>query len=538
MNKSPRLASLLLLASGLLHAAAPTTTYTWTGSGADALWSNATNWGGTSPLAAGNTIGITFNATTANNSVNLDTSGAIVNLLTFGGSTNYTLGGNLLTFEGAATADTVALFASGSTAVTINNNITFNSTSLGGTIQNSASGVMNVNGNIELNGKGIRFATSLTSTLKLNGIISNAGAGTVIAVTGTGTTVFGALNTYNNATTLWSGTTVFTQNGLNNQNGAFGNSASTVSISMGTSGSATNVSLLAGAAVSTDKDIFLSTYAAQTKIFTIGGNTAHLSTYAGNIYLGSGGTTTGQGVSLTAASGGRVEISGTIKRRSGTTAETVTDTVTKIGAGLVSLSGGSTAYTYEGLTTVSAGTLLVNGNLAAAYTGTGTRADLISVASGATLGGAGTIDRAITVASGGIFAPGDVSVGFVNQVGTLTIGKNLTFGAASLLNYDLASVGASDTVALTGTLTLDGTLNVTGLSGFGAGTYRLFSVSGTLIDQGLTLGTIPGGYNYAVAFNGNNVDLNVTAIPEPATTAALIGACSLAAVAVLRRRRR
>ena len=82
----------------------------------------------------------------------------------------------------------------------------------------------------------------------------------------------------------------------------------------------------------------------------------------------------------------------------------------------------------------------------------------VNVASGATLGGAGTIGGPVTIQNGGILAPGD-------SPGTLTVGT-LTLNSGSISNYQLGTPnevggGVNDLVKVNGNLTLAGTLNVT-----------------------------------------------------------------------------
>lgn len=69
---------------------------------------------------------------------------------------------------------------------------------------------------------------------------------------------------------------------------------------------------------------------------------------------------------------------------------------TQVGSGTTILNA---ANTYKGPTTVSAGTLLVNGDQ-------GQATGAVSVASGATLGGSGTIGGAVAVLGGGTLSPG------------------------------------------------------------------------------------------------------------------------------------
>ena len=161
-----------------------------------------------------------------------------------------------------------------------------------------------------------------------------------------------------------------------------------------------------------------------------------------------------------------------------------TGAVQHTGAGTLIFTGNSN---YTGATNVTAGTLLINGNQSGA---TG----LTSVASGATLGGAGTIGGNVNVADGGILAAGS------NGVGALTINGNLALGNTTELNFEFGQANVpggplNDLINVGGNLTLDGVVNVTETAGgtFGPGVYRMFNYSGTLTDNGATLGTLPGG---------------------------------------------
>lgn len=124
------------------------------------------------------------------------------------------------------------------------------------------------------------------------------------------------------------------------------------------------------------------------------------------------------------------------------------------GAGLEKLGVGSlllnATNTFTGETLVSAGTLLVNGQL-------GT--DAVTVASGALLGGTGIISGPVTVQSGGTLAPG-------NSIGTLTISNSLTLQAGSTTRMEVnASTLANDTVRGLSSVSYGGTLAVINLAG-------------------------------------------------------------------------
>ncbi|MBZ9823215.1 autotransporter-associated beta strand repeat-containing protein [Mesorhizobium sp. CA4] len=156
-----------------------------------------------------------------------------------------------------------------------------------------------------------------------------------------------------------------------------------------------------------------------------------------------------------------------------------TGSVNKLGTGVTTLTGNNS---YGGATNVNAGTLLINGNQSGATGQT-------NVASGAMLGGTGTIGGSVTVADGGTLSPG----GAGNAPGTLSINGNLALGNSNLnINFGQADVvgGAlNDLINVGGNLTLDGTLNVTQSPGgnFGPGTYRIISYNGSLTDNGLNV---------------------------------------------------
>ena len=197
----------------------------------------------------------------------------------------------------------------------------------------------------------------------------------------------------------------------------------------------------------------------------------------------------------------------------------------KTGVGVLKLTG---ANSYAGATAVSNGTLEADG----VYTGGG----LITVHDGATLSGTGSV-AAVTVADNGTVVPG-------TSAGTLTVGGALTLAGASVLDYELdapdpvGGVGGDFITGIQG-LTLDGVLNVTSL-GFDFLTanvgdqWKLMSFSGTLTDNTLSLGSMPGlggGKSYAVTVTGDSVILGV--VPEPGA----LGLLGLGAVVWILRRR-
>jgi polygalacturonase len=99
-------------------------------------------------------------------------------------------------------------------------------------------------------------------------------------------------------------------------------------------------------------------------------------------------------------------------------------------------------------------------------------------------------------ADGSIFGPNP----FLTLGGsTLAVDNDLILGSASTLNF---AVGTSATeIAVTGNLTLGGTLNVADGGGFTTGTYTLFTYGGTVGGNGLTIGAARAGYLYAISTN-------------------------------------
>lgn len=147
-------------------------------------------------------------------------------------------------------------------------------------------------------------------------------------------------------------------------------------------------------------------------------------------------------------------------------------------AGVTRLTGDS--GNFSGQVNVLGGTLKVENRLGGTI-----------VIDGGKLGGSGQILGPLSVTRGTI-APG-------NSPGTLSVYNDLTLGSGAVLDFELGSPTGtagvdSDLIDVAGSLTLDGTLNVSDAGGFGAGLYRLIDYGGALIDNGLEIGLTPGAY--------------------------------------------
>ena len=140
--------------------------------------------------------------------------------------------------------------------------------------------------------------------------------------------------------------------------------------------------------------------------------------------------------------------------------------LTKAGSGTFTVTGAST---YTGLTEVADGTLQVDGAIGP-----------VIVDSGAALGGKGSIGGPVEIDDGG------------HLLGTQ--GQTLHTGSLGLsedaqVDVGLSAPGGGALFDVAGDLTLDGVLNVESIGGVGV--YRLFDYSGSLADNGMTIGAAP-----------------------------------------------
>jgi len=101
-----------------------------------------------------------------------------------------------------------------------------------------------------------------------------------------------------------------------------------------------------------------------------------------------------------------------------------------------------------------------------------------------------------------------VSSVMVFNGGSLTV-RTATIGTGAVLQFALGT--NSNPAVVSSNLTLAGALNITDAGGFTNGTYTLFTYGGTLTYNGVTIGTAPSGYDYAINTNtASQVNLTVT----------------------------
>jgi len=167
----------------------------------------------------------------------------------------------------------------------------------------------------------------------------------------------------------------------------------------------------------------------------------------------------------------------------------------KMGTGSLNLSG---AHTYTGTTTVSSGTLHVDGSLNSSV-----------ILNDGVFGGNVSLNASNLTVNGGMVSPGGD-----NLYGTINVGNNLLFSGGGMFDAEVDSVGNTDSISAAGTAALNGTLDIQAAVGnFLAGEMITLidatgGVSGTFSTE-----IIPphpnGSPLFEVQYNPNSVDLLV-----------------------------
>ncbi|WP_233506436.1 autotransporter-associated beta strand repeat-containing protein [Comamonas sp. AG1104] len=414
---------------------------------------------------------------TKNGAANLTLSGAnnflgglTLNAGTLTAGSNGALGLGNLTVAGASSLDS-------NTSVSLGNNVVLNANLTNtGNSDVALSGVVSGTGGLIKNG---------ASNLTLNGINTYSGGTTLNAGTvtlGTSAGLGSGAVTVAGASTLDTTAPLVLANNLNvNANlSVAGNNNLTLGGVIAGAGTLTKNGL--ADLTLTGNNTFSGTFDVQSGSLTTLGNSA-LGSNAGvnlgaaaTLNLGGSGSLaslTGSGTALIGG-GNTLSIGGNNASSIFDGVLTGTGELSKLGTGTLTLTG---LNSLTGNTTVNAGTLNVSGSLDSAS---------VLVNSGGTLTGGGSLGGAVTVADGGHLAGATGSTLSVNS---------LVFNANS--NFDVGlgapvSGGGNQLVNVGGNLTLDGTLNVSDIGGFGSGVYRLINYTGGLTDNGMLIGTVPG----------------------------------------------
>ena len=228
-------------------------------------------------------------------------------------------------------------------------------------------------------------------------------------------------------------------------------------------------------------------------------------------------------------------------------------TVTKSGSGTLTLTSAGT-YGYSGLTTVSAGGLVIDGSLVNSS---------VVVGAGGVVGGSGTVPNTVQVNSGGTLAPGLAGGPSLLTVGALSLqdGSLSSFGIVG--NGELAGTAGTnyDSVTITGTpASLAGTVHLEfgNTTPFATGqVFQLFA-----FDNGISVGEFSSviaagsGVYSAVSFYRTGLEEwtstfgtseqflrfsertgRLEVVPEPSTWGMLLAGGAAAGISALRRRR-
>jgi len=456
----------------------------WNWTAGSGNWSETINWSNNEVASNGFAVGITGAGGTITNN-------AVTNLssLTFSNSAgSYTLTGTntgqTLTISGGITNNSASNQTIGIALNTTSNqtfNAAFGNLTLGAisntaalTMRESAGRAITVNG--EISGAG-SLIQSGSGTLNLNAANSYQGGttlngGTVVAgnsasfgsgsisVASNAVIAAGTSITLTNVLGVSNGTTATLNNAGNAwvQNGAIGGQGGIALSGTGTTALATSNSyaggttLNGGRVVAGNNNSFGSGSISVASSSTIAAGTATLNT------TNAVAVAAGQTVTLDTAGNAWTQ-SGSVSGNGG---------VTKVGAGMMSFSG---ANTYSGTTLVSGGTLQVTGSLL----GSGT----VTVASGGTLSGTGSVGKT-TIQSGGT-----ISAGANGNVGTLSLSSLILNGGGSW-NWKMLDASGSAGVGFD-TLGISGLLDLSTLSSDSKFTINLQTLFGTPAVSGSAL---------------------------------------------------
>jgi autotransporter-associated beta strand protein len=576
-----RLRLYALFASLGLSASAQAADGTWISTGGAANWSLGTNWqSGTVADGIGATANFNNNITT-NSTITIDAAQTTrtVGILNIGDLTladkAFTIQSGTLVFDNtsaSASAQLNVLSGAGAQTTTISSAVTLTSslsvannstgnlalsgviggsgglTLAGGTGSISLLGATNSYGSTTLNSGTLLVAVgSLGSsgTITFNGgtIASNSTGGQ--ARTFTNAVVFGGdlttgTSTYTGAITLSGGTTLNTGNhtintanadatlsGVISGGGSLtkdGSKSLTLSNATNSYGGGTtlnagtllvNTGALGGGTLTINAGTIASNSTTLGRTITNavqfnGDLTTGISTNTGLITL-SGTTTLSTGNHTITASFANATLSGQVTGVGG---------LTKDGAGTLTLSNAANDYT--GATAVTGGTLFLSGSLASTAIAVGNGATFnfnksgtngltknFTLTEGASLIGSGTNSFA---SSGTTTVAADLSDGFT----AITLG---TFAKSGILSFDLTNIQAGTYSLFTGTTPTGSFTSVVG-TGFNV----VSNFAGTV-----------GAFDYSFANSGNILTITASAVPEPATYAALVG-LGILGFAVYRRR--
>jgi len=480
---------------------------TKTGTGTLTL-SGANTYSGTTTLTAG-TIEVAHNTALGTGTLSLN--GGTLQ----GNGTSRTLANNI-TFAATSTI-------SGTSDLTFNGNVT-GTTSL--TITNNNTGTTTFNGNVTISNSATNRTLTISGTgsTVINGVISNGGTSTASAVTksGTGTLTLSAANTYAGTTTLSAGTLRATTSASALGAGALSLGGGTLELANDTGlNFGRNTTVTAATTIRSDRLTSgvgvahtLGTLSQGNTILTINPGVNAASGTADIVF---GATTLTNSPTYTVNSGAALTI-GTLANGGSNR------TITKSGAGMLTLSAAATTWSTTGnALTVNNGTVLlgaanalgstaatnitVNANaagLTALFDLNGFNQTIGTLTFGGT-GGTSTSTNTVTTGAGVLTLGGNVTLTSTGNPLASTLSGNLDLGGATRTFTVGDSTSATEdliisaivsnggvTKAGTGTMTLSGVNTYSGTTTVSAGTLNL-SGGAAILDTGtVTLANTAG----------------------------------------------
>ena len=417
------------------------------------------------------------------------------NVLFLGGANNTLVSGVISGAGNSQNGTVTSLYKDGAGVLTLSGNNSYSGDTriTGGTVTVASGGDLGdgtsdvfISSGATLNVNASSQVASLRETDTGNGGVAAIGSGATLTVSG---------NAYNGFMNSISGEGNLVKSGTGTMN-LYGAQTytGTTTVSGGKLSSAVGID---SSAITVSGGTF------ETTAANVVGNTTAVTVNGGTYSVGGSDS-----IGAISGSGGAIDVtSGTLttsfNAATSTYSGAVTGTggLTKAGTGTLTLAGNNTK---SGDNTVSAGTLVVNGQLAGSTT----------VEGGATLAGSGSVG-ATTIGNGATISPG-------NSPGTLSLTNGLTFSAGGDYNWQIynatGTAGASngwDLLAVSG-----GAWNISGLT-TGSFDINLWSLSGISPDANGNAINFNNGSSYTWeiltytsltgTFNTNLFNINVAA---------------------------
>ncbi|MEN9343294.1 MAG: hypothetical protein RLZZ453_81 [Chlamydiota bacterium] len=462
----------------------------------NAIPGNITINGGTLQLAASNQIANTSTVSMSSGAFDLNSfSDTITSLIMTGGST--TLGGGTLTLTG--TGGATLSMGNGNTTISGAGSLTFSGAG-GGITYNGTTDQATISSDIVIGSPALNFLLNngaASIDLLVSGAISSTSGGG-LAKLGNGTLQFSgtSANTYSGTTTLFAGTLSLNKtDGVNAISGNITMSGGTLQLAASNQIADTSTVSMSGGAFNLNSFSDTITSLVMTGgSTTLGGGTLTLSgTSSTTLSMGNGSSTISGAGSLTFSGvGGGITYNGTTSQATISSnidmgSSTRTFTISNGSASIDLLASGAISGSLGvGLTKTGAGTLQLSGSSANTYSGTTTVS-------------AGTLSLNKTASVNAV--PGDATIngGTLQLVASNQIADTSTVSVSSG-TFDLNSF--SDTIT---SLVMTG-----GSTTLGGGTLTLSGTSSTTLSMGDGSSTISGAGSLTFSGAGGGITYNGT----------------------------